>query len=171
MPKAISKSKKHHSLRMSSNLHSKQGRAPSRKSSVVKQKATSSKAASLLDDEVEVHNVDSDSSHSHSSTTTSQSTIRSIGITPVARSPSPSTTTPIVSSELSTAVSRWISKTAKGPTSNDRSTRQILSQLATAVPLSGSGSQSGGLGVNFKEARHEAIHGLKPEVQVKGKVI
>jgi len=63
---------------------------------------------------------------------------------------------PIVSSALSSTISKWVSKTANN--TNDQGTRQLLSQLASVVPL-GSSSMTGNAG--FKEAQKEVLRGLK----------
>jgi hypothetical protein len=153
MPKA-SKGKKRQTLRALSNLSSKRSRSCRKVS----------KAASLSDSnesEVEVQNVDDSGPSSRSSTP-------SAGTNPVAQGPDPNASAPILSSTLSKTVSKWYSKAANS--SNDQSTRQILSQLATVVPLPGSMSQAGRVGVNFEDAHHEAISGLKPELAHKSKV-
>ncbi len=149
MPKITSKGKKQLTLRIKgSNSRSKRSQRPA---PVVKQTAPSRPLA--VSRNLESDLFESSGSDSHSSTTPPAAILQS-------PSPTPSSSTPILSSTLSTTVSKWMSNASNK--ANDQSTRQILSHLASAVALrSVSQPGLGRDGIKFEDARQEAIRGLK----------
>jgi len=109
-----------------------------------------SEAESAQAIQVETAQADSSEESDSSSSSNANSSLSKQVARPKNSGPQSSTTAPVVSSTLSSTITKWMSN--KATSANDKDTRRLFGQLAAVMPLQGSSQ--------LDNARSEAVRGL-----------